>query len=228
MPRNSHPTPKAKGNSESRARLSKFLAQPLRLEEHGPPRTLNQLLVVTCAFVAAFVVWTTVTEIDETAVASGQVRTQEQVAVVQHLEGGIIADILVGEGDRVRTGQPLLRLAGQGTLADLGTLSARQVALALQAERLSAFVEKRAPDFSLGKDYPQLVGDQAAILDVATRGPGEQAQSASIPDSPAPPGIQDPARAPKESRTPLPADTPSRDHAPRAACQRPDLAPALP
>lgn len=157
-------TDKTKSRSESRTRLSKFLAQPLRLEEHGPPRTLVQLLLVTCLFVAAFVAWTTVTEIYESANAPGQVRTEDNVTVVQHLEGGIISDILVREGDRVEKGQPLVRLAGQGTLSDLGALRAREVALSLEAERLSAFVENRAPDFSIGRDHPDLVKDQTAIL----------------------------------------------------------------
>lgn len=152
------------GRAETRTRLSKFLAQPLRLEEQGPPRTLNHLLLVSCLFVAAFLIWTSVTEIHETAMAPGQVRTQDGVAVVQHLEGGIISDILVREGDRVAKGQPLVRLAGQGTLADLGALRARQVALSLEAERLRAFVEERAPDFSIGKDHPDLVQDQVSIL----------------------------------------------------------------
>jgi len=160
---------KRTSRSESRTRLSKFLAQPLRLEEHGPPRTLNQLLLVTCLFVAAFLVWTMVTEIHETAIAPGQVRTQDSVAVVQHLEGGIISDILVSEGDKVKRGQPLVRLAGRGTLSDLGALRAREVALSLEAERLRAFVEERKPDFSIGRDHPDLVGDQTSILRLQRR-----------------------------------------------------------
>jgi len=164
MPKNPFAKLKRTPRSESRTRLSKFLAQPLRLEEHGPPRTFNQLLLVTCLFVAAFVVWTTVTEIHETAIAPGQVRTQDSVGVVQHLEGGIISDIMVREGDKVRKGQPLFRLAGRGTLSDLGALRAREVALSLETERLRAFVEERKPDFSIGKDHPDLVRDQASIL----------------------------------------------------------------
>ncbi len=157
---------KQRSKSENRTRLAKFLAQPLRLEEHGPPRTLNQLLAVTFLFVTAFMVWTMVTEIQETAMAPGQVQTEDKVTVVQHLEGGIIQDILVSEGDVVKKGQPLVRLAGRGALADLGALRARQVALTLESERLRAFVGDRPPDFSAGRDYPHLVNNQAQILDL--------------------------------------------------------------
>lgn len=157
-------TARAPEKTPSRSRLSKFLAQPLRLEELGPPRTLHQLVVISCLFVAAFVIWSAMTEIHESAVASGQVKTYEHVTPVQHLEGGIVSEVLVKEGDHVRADQPLLRMAGQGTLSDLGTLRAREVALSLQAERLSSFVEQREPDFSIGKDYPDLVRDQASIL----------------------------------------------------------------
>jgi HlyD family secretion protein/adhesin transport system membrane fusion protein len=152
------------GTTQSRSRLSKFLAQPLRLEELGPPRTLHQLLVISCLFVGAFIIWSAMTEIHESAVASGQVKTYENVTVVQHLEGGIVSEILVKEGDHVQADQPLLRMAGQGTLSDLGTLRAREAALSLQAERLAAFGEAREADFSVGKDYPDLVSDQASIL----------------------------------------------------------------
>ena len=62
---------------------------------------------------------------------------------VQHLEGGIIQEIRVREGDRVAAGDVLVALAGVGAQAEAGQLTGRLRALAatearLQAERTGA------------------------------------------------------------------------------------------
>ena len=62
------------------------------------------------AFLAAFVVWSAFAELDEVAVAEGEVVPEGQVKVIQHLEGGIIRQIHVQEGERVKVGDPLVQL----------------------------------------------------------------------------------------------------------------------
>ena len=49
-------------------------------------------------------------ELDEVAVADGEVIPQGQVKVIQHLEGGIVTEILTKEGQRVSKGERLLQL----------------------------------------------------------------------------------------------------------------------
>ncbi len=58
--------------------------------------------------------WAALAELDEVAVAMGEVVPQGNVKVIQHLEGGIVQRIDVEEGDMVRAGVPLI-------LLDLGT-----------------------------------------------------------------------------------------------------------
>ncbi len=58
--------------------------------------------------------WAGVAELDEVAVAMGEVVPQGNVKIIQHLEGGIVQRIDVEEGDMVRAGSPLV-------LLDLGT-----------------------------------------------------------------------------------------------------------
>jgi adhesin transport system membrane fusion protein len=60
--------------------------------------------------ITALVVWANFAELEEVAVASGEVVPQGQVKVIQHLEGGIISHIYVAEGDTVEAGDPLLKL----------------------------------------------------------------------------------------------------------------------
>jgi len=147
-------------------RLVKFLSQPLILEEAGPPRALLQLTIIASLMVGGFIAWAAVTDIRETALAQGQVMPAGSVHVVQHLEGGIIAEIHVDEGQVVEVGEPLFRLEEAAALAELDQLRVREAALSLQAERLRAFVLGHEPDFSRSPSYDNMVSDQRVILEM--------------------------------------------------------------
>lgn len=66
--------------------------------------------LITLFVIIFFGVWAGMAPIDSAAIATGSVTLHENRKTVQHLEGGIIADILVKEGDEVTTGQPLIML----------------------------------------------------------------------------------------------------------------------
>lgn len=63
------------------------------------------------------IVWSFFAQLDEVAIASGKVVPRGQIKVVQHLEGGIIQELFVSEGDVVKKGDDLLQLdlASSGT-----------------------------------------------------------------------------------------------------------------
>ena len=162
----SQAAPSPKGGARRQDRLIKFLSQPLLLEESGPPRVLSQLLVVITVLVGGLIGFAAFTNISETAVTQGQVMPAGSVNMVQHLEGGIVAEILVEDGQIVDQGQTLIRLKKAGPLAEFDQMRAREASLALRAERLRAFVLDRTPDFSSGGDHPDLLADQQAILEL--------------------------------------------------------------
>ena len=60
--------------------------------------------------IAVLLVWANFAELEEVAVASGEVVPQGQIKIIQHLEGGIISQIFVTEGGTVKAGDPLLQL----------------------------------------------------------------------------------------------------------------------
>lgn len=64
-------------------------------------------------FMVTFLVWAYFSEIDESVKGSGKVIPSGQTRLVQHLEGGIIKDILVAEGDAVLEGGILFRIQNQ-------------------------------------------------------------------------------------------------------------------
>ena len=59
---------------------------------------------------AVLSIWAGFAQLDQVAVATGEVVPQGKIKVVQHLEGGIIEQIHVSEGSVVRIGDPLVRL----------------------------------------------------------------------------------------------------------------------
>jgi len=80
------------------------------LEQKARARGWRRTAVLVVLAVATLIVWANFAELEEVAVASGEIVPQGQVKVIQHLEGGIISEIFVAEGDTVEAGDLLLRL----------------------------------------------------------------------------------------------------------------------
>jgi HlyD family secretion protein/adhesin transport system membrane fusion protein len=152
------------GDQGPRGRLAQDLSLPLSLEEGRPPRLAQHASYLVLVAIAGFFAWAATAQLTERAAARGQITPAGSSYSVQHPDGGTVAALAVSEGQTVEAGQTLLRLAPQAATADLDQLLAREAALRLKAERLSAFAQDRAPDFSFAADYPDLVADQRDIL----------------------------------------------------------------
>lgn len=117
----------------------------------------RQSRVVWLAFlaVAAVVVWASTATLDRVVRAPGTVVPAGRTQIVQNLEGGIITEILVREGDAVRTGQLLLSLDRTRFEASVGELQQEIVALSLRRARLVAELAQ-ADEMRVPFDDPQL------------------------------------------------------------------------
>ncbi len=78
-----------------------------------PVRT-NILLYVMALLVGSFLVWANLAEIDERTSGVGRLIPAQQIQVVQNLEGGIVKEILVHEGESVKKGQSLIIIDNTG------------------------------------------------------------------------------------------------------------------
>lgn len=143
----------------------RFLSQSARLEEAVNPRIVRMTNWTICLSVLGFIGWAAVTNIDEIARAPGEVTPQGFQQIVQHLEGGLVDEIRVAEGDVVQKGQVLMVLDGAGTQQDYARAVSEKTFLEMQRERLKAFVDGREPDFkSWGTDQNDLIDDQKRIF----------------------------------------------------------------
>ncbi len=75
-----------------------------------PKLAANILLLSIFGFFIIFVIWASFAELDEVTRASGRVVPSKQTQIIQNLEGGIIKEILVKQGDVVKAGDVLVRL----------------------------------------------------------------------------------------------------------------------
>lgn len=85
-----------------------------------------------------FGLWSALAPLDGAAQAVGTVNVRSYKKVVQHLEGGIVEEILVEDGDTVNTGDPLLILDDTQPLAQLEIANSQYVALRARESRLIA------------------------------------------------------------------------------------------
>jgi membrane fusion protein, adhesin transport system len=140
------------------------LTQPLVLEDGRPPRLLVATLLTVSGFVIAAVVWGSVTQVREVTVAQGQIIPRGQVQTIQHLEGGIVAEIFVREGMTVKAQQPLVRLRPEAAISERDQFEARRANLKLQLMRIEAQSRDEIPDFgSLAKEFPDLATQQEKL-----------------------------------------------------------------
>lgn len=117
--------------------------------------------------------------------AAGAVKPDGHRRTVQHLEGGIVADIRVREGDRVRAGQTLLVLDTTRTRAALSVLEAnlaregaRKARLEAEADLTPAMASVAGPfgtsEARLFEAGRRALDGQVAMLEARSRQLGER------------------------------------------------------
>ena len=123
------------------------------------------LLIFTCV---AFGIWAFVGTLDIASIAKGEVIPSSQVKRVQHLEGGIVREISVHEGQVVSRGQKLVVLEPTQSGADVGELKVRLQSLRAEIARLEAeATDQRLPVFpkDLAISAPKLVKQSLELFE---------------------------------------------------------------
>ncbi|WP_372599895.1 HlyD family type I secretion periplasmic adaptor subunit [Amphritea sp.] len=116
--------------------------------------------------VAAFVGWAYQFKIDQVARATGEVVAKSRIQVIQAVDGGVLADLRVREGDRVEPGQVIAQLDQVRIGAAVNEIDARLSALKAKATRLRAEVTD-APRLTFPDEvmsYPEQAAVERALF----------------------------------------------------------------
>ncbi|MGQ0559693.1 MAG: HlyD family type I secretion periplasmic adaptor subunit [Sphingosinicella sp.] len=148
------------------------------------PRQASTILLYAIAgFIVLFVLWAAFAELERTVRGQGRVIPSSQLQIVSNLEGGVVGQILVRQGQLVRAGDPLIRLDPTQTGAEFGAGEATAMALQAKIARLQAEVEGRTPAYPNATS--PVIADQIRIeqalhasrmADFASRNAAGQAQ----------------------------------------------------
>lgn len=112
---------------------------PVALDPSGAARAIvRRGLFLIFVVLGSFTAWGTLAPLSGAVIADGRVKIESSRKTVQHLEGGIVKEILVREGDHVATSQPLIRLENTVTSANLNILQDQLDGLLAKQARLQA------------------------------------------------------------------------------------------
>lgn len=123
------------------------------------------LLLLIAAFIGIALWWTSVAEIDEVTRGQGKVVPSSKVQVIQNLEGGILADVLVSEGQMVEKDDVLLKIDDTRFSSSFRESKLTYWELVARTARLSAESEGKPlelPDELMTKQ-PDLAAEERAL-----------------------------------------------------------------
>ena len=132
------------------------MSDPQTMAEYKPTRlgagAITHWFLMLCVLaVGAFGAWSYYGKLDIVSDAVGEVVPSSQVKSIQHLEGGIVQEILIREGDTVTSGQELVGLEHTASGADVQELTVRMNALRVDIARHEAEL-KRSKKVKYPKD----------------------------------------------------------------------------
>ncbi len=135
------------------------------------PLRARALLYVGVVVLALLVVWAALTQFEEVTRGEGKVVPSGQVQVIQAVDGGIVSEIAVKEGQIVAAGQLLLRIDPTRFVSSLRGNRAEYLALLVKAERLKALSDQRpfVPPAELTEEHQSLLVQEQELYNSSRR-----------------------------------------------------------
>jgi adhesin transport system membrane fusion protein len=111
------------------------------------PRVVRLTIWAIIGFFVFLMLWANFAVIDEVTKGDGKAIPSSKIQKIQNLEGGIISELFVKEGQIVEAGAPLIRLDDTRFASNVGETEADRLSMLLRVERLSAEVDDRPLNF---------------------------------------------------------------------------------
>ena len=150
--------------TESRDGLTWDEEADLAILEQTPLRA-KLLLYAILAILLAGLAWAWLGKVDEITRGEGRVIPSRQLQVIQSLDGGIVSEILVKEGDIVKVGMPLIKIDETRAISSLRENKSQYLALLSRQSRLQALAEGTAfnPPSEIKTEAPQVYEQEYAL-----------------------------------------------------------------
>lgn len=131
------------------------------------PKHLLMMVSIISVVVFVALIWMAWAEIDVVVRGDGKVIPARQVQLIQSLEGGIISEILVREGDLVESNQPLVKISDVAFSGSFEENRLMYSELKAKSARLKAeaYNEKFERDEELAKTAPKLLKSEESLFD---------------------------------------------------------------
>ncbi|HEY5701332.1 MAG TPA: HlyD family type I secretion periplasmic adaptor subunit [Gammaproteobacteria bacterium] len=126
--------------------------------QRSPRHLMSVMIVIALAF-AAGIAWAGYAELDIVVRGSGKAIPSQQLQVIQSLEGGVVSEILVAEGDLVEVSQPLVKISDVAFASSLGENRLQYLELRANIARLQAeaYGTEFKPDEQVANEAPDLL-----------------------------------------------------------------------
>jgi adhesin transport system membrane fusion protein len=135
------------------------------VEVANPHWFTYSLVYLVLAFLLVFLLWAYSAEVEIVTTGQAKVITSSKVQVVQNLEGGILEELLVAEGEIVKRDQIVARISDVNFASNYGESRARQLAFRAAAARQQAEVAGTQPSFpaDVVRERPDFVREETAL-----------------------------------------------------------------
>ncbi len=150
--------------TESRDDLPWNEESDLAILEQNPLKA-RLLLYGILAVLIAVIAWAWFAKVDEVTRGEGRVIPSRQVQVIQSLDGGIVSEILIKEGDLVKIGMPLIKIDETRAISSLRENKGQYLALLAKQARLKALAQGGAfnPPAEVQTESPQIYEQEYAL-----------------------------------------------------------------
>jgi len=155
-----------KNTHQHNAEDQDFLSDVNSATFQGASIQSHLILWLSFSFVIIAFIWANYATLDEVTRGAGKTIPSSQIQIVQNLEGGILSDILVNEGDQVEKGQALLKLNPVRFASSFNETKLKYYELLATTARLTAEVNNEAlviPDEILHQ-HPSIAIDTKYLL----------------------------------------------------------------
>jgi len=131
------------------------------------PRGARTLIWLSAIAVTVLIVWAAFANLDEVTRAEGKVIPSRQIQILQSMDGGMVSDILVKEGQSVKVGDLLLKVDPTRMVSSLRENRSQYLSLLAKAARLQAIADgaRFVPPPEVVSEAPDIAAQERSLYE---------------------------------------------------------------